>query len=304
MLSSPRSSSLPRVAAAPAFNGRVTLVQAPKAAVSPSRKPAQATSQMVGPLGPWTWLVGAIWSGRPSVLPGDLPAYTRLDPASKLAAIRRGAGRQVAQPLTSGTPTETAKEDPLNLIVTGSLGALTGALVKAGWCEASTLSVGSDARMAFSVLLGAGNDADAPVSPQFLKGKPAVVAFNKNSEHARGRDHLRIFALAPDARTGADRWAIAATRDTGAWLEVPHPTLKTLVPKITLGHDTDPHIDAERDMIMQDLLSTGAVGSWSAVAGQRAAGLDKPGPDGVIVANRFHTDGRVYEVTLVPHSAR
>jgi hypothetical protein len=287
----PPTASVPRTRATAGSQGPRAVALA-----APAKTPSAL--QTVGPLSPWKWLAEAVLSGRPAVLPGDLPPYSRLDATSKRAAIQRGAGREIAQPLTAGSATEKAIEDPVNFVVTGSLEQLAGALAMAGWRVADELSAASDTRMALSVLFGFGNDATAPVSPQFLNGKPAVVAFNKNSEHARGRDHLRVFALPPDAKTGAARWAIACTRDTGAWLHVPHPSLKSVIPKVVLGHDTDPHIDSERDMIMVDLLGTGAVSHWAAVAGRRPAGMDQPGPDGVKIANRFHSDGRVYEVTL------
>ena len=242
------------------------------------------------PLAPFAWVARGVRTGN-AHLPGRSPAYVPLDPAAKAAAMQRGAGRQVVQGLTGDVQGAPGNSDPVNLVVTGSLDALVKGLQARGWVTAGKRSAWNFTKIGVAVLFGLGEATDGPVSTQYLNGKVATTALCKNSDHGRARDHLRIYPMAPDPGSGRPRWAIAATRDTAVSLDI-HDR------HVEIGHDIDGHIDPERDMVMHDLLASGAVSSFAAVPGLRMPGLDAPGPDGFHVAGRFDTDGKLYLVDL------
>jgi hypothetical protein len=228
---------------------------------------------------PIGWIVRALRTGEPSLLPGKLPAYARLDAAAKEAATRRGAGRTLPQPLTTGDAAGKELQEPINLMVTGSLDDLKAKLQQAGWVVADERSPWHDLRMGLSAILKLGDYDAAPVSTQYLDGKPQVLAMSKQSDHNRARDHLRIYAV-------PGGWAIAGTRDVALSLATKG--------HLDLGHAIDYAVDAERDQIMNDLLQAGGT-RWAAVRGVQQ-GVQVPG--GVLLAGKYLTDGLVYEVAL------
>jgi hypothetical protein len=236
------------------------------------------------------WIVGALRTGETSLLPGKLPAYTRLDAATREAAVRRGAGRTLHQPFSNGDAAATDLEEPVNLIVKGTLPRLQATLERAGWTEAQSRTPLHYLHSAVSALFKWGNYEGAPVSQQFLGGKGEALAMNKHSDHNRARDHMRIYALPPDPATGEQRWGIAATRDVALSL--------TTKGHLDIGHAIDYRVDHERDQIMADLLAAG-VKRWAAVRGVRTEGPpDVHVPGGVLAGGKYLTDGLVYEVSL------
>ncbi|MDB5101909.1 MAG: hypothetical protein JWM80_6330 [Cyanobacteria bacterium RYN_339] len=238
---------------------------------------------------PISWIARALRTGETSLLPGKLPAYTRLDAATKEAAVRRGVGRTTVQPFSNGDAAGTDLEEPVNLIVKGPLPRLQATLEQAGWVEAQSRSLPHYLHTALSALFKLGNYNGAPVSQQFLDGRGEALALNKNSDHNRARDHLRVYALPADPVTGEQRWGIAATRDIALSL--------TTKGHVDLGHAIDYGVDGERDQIMADLLRVG-VKQWAAVRGVRPQAKDVQVPGGVLAGGKYLTDGLVYEVSL------
>jgi hypothetical protein len=118
---------------------------------------------------------------------------------------------------------------------------------------------------------------------------------------------LRIYYQGKDPKTGQDRWDIAAIRDGGLTLNIPHPqTNGKLFPwqwdwsTPGFSHDADENIDGERDLVMKDMLASGLVKNWAAVDGQLPPGQSKTptGNGQYMLINRYPTDGKVYEVSL------
>lgn len=249
-------------------------------------------------------MLKAAWTGTRQTLAGSPWPYPALDPAQKAAAARRGANRLVAQPMTSDDAHNGGIEEPVNLIVTGSLDDLESTLKRTGWTPSAPRTPMNYIRQFFSVLLRHNNDPAGPISAQYLDGQLAVASFSKNVDYNWSRDHLRVYAMGTDPASGKPRWGVSASRDTGLSLTVPHPSLAGprpwdwKLPGWDIGHTTDPALDGERDLVMGDLLKAGNVKDWALVTGQRPAGLDRPAPGGFEVANRFLTDGRVYDVSL------
>jgi hypothetical protein len=282
-----------RISAQPTPSIRRTLV--------PATLPVDTTSRPVRPMAvashpsvPATWekLLAALVTGRPAVLPGLMPAYGKLDETQRQAAVARGAGRTVAQGFLTGDKAGAELEEPVNFIVRGSKEAITQALTSQGWVPANPRTVGSFIKVGLSVLFHWGREPEGPVSEQYLNGAPETMAFNKNSDFNLARDHMRVYRLGPDT------WAIAATRDIA--LEITPPRREGWhLSAPGFGHHVDRAVDAERDMIMRDMLASGLVKAWAAVDGQRPAGLEGTRqPNGQLNIRGYETDGRVYEVTL------
>lgn len=255
----------------------------------------------------WGRIAHAVTSGETTHLPGRLPDYPTLDPQLKAEAVRAGEGRTIHQPLLSSDEAGKHVHDPVNLVVHGSREDLVKALETQGWVQASSLGLKNDVKMVAATLLHVGDDAAAPVSTQYLDGKHETMAFNKNSDHAMGRDHLRVYHRGVDPKTGEDIWAIAAIRDKAVSLTVPHPDTQGSAmpwkwdwqaPHVT--HSPDVNIDGERDMVMDDFLKSGLVRDWAAVDGTLPPGKSKEevAPGRYKLIDRYPTDGQVYEVKL------
>lgn len=255
----------------------------------------------------WRLLGQAIRSGEKTYLPGQLPSYPTLDPSLKARALEAGRGRTIAQPLLASDRAGTHVHDPVNLVIRGSRESVARALESQGWVQASKTTWLSGLQMAFAVLFHTHDDPNAPMSDQYLDGKVADLSFNKNSDYAIGRDHLRVYHRGQDPVTGEDLWAIAAIRDYAVTLRLKRPDThgspwpwKWDWHAPSFFHSPDENIDGERDLVMEDLVKSGMVKDWAAVDGQLPPGQRKQrtGTNQYMLIDRYPTDGKVYEVTL------
>ncbi|HEY9721913.1 MAG TPA: LssY C-terminal domain-containing protein [Oscillatoriaceae cyanobacterium] len=294
------------------FPTTVTNTVTPKSAAQAVPPPAPPKSAPVAPapaglLSTWKLFAHALVSGQNVHVPGALPPFPTLDPTQLARAQAAGRGRTVAQPLLSPDAASTSFHDPVNFVIRGSKDDLVKALEGQGWSLSASRSPWNFIKMGLSVLFHLGHDPGAPVSAQYLNGQVETMAFNKNVDYNRGRDHLRVFSLGKDPKTGQDMWAVAAVRDDALSITFPHPdTHGKIWPwewtwhKPMLSHASDSDIDGERDLVMQDLLRSGLVQNWAAVDGKPPAVAQKtPLGDGRYkLLNRYPTDGQVYEVNL------
>lgn len=268
--------------------------------VDTTSRPVRVTAVSAHPSVPATWekLLASLVTGRPAVLSGVMPGYAPLDEAQRQAAVARGAGQSVKQGFLTGDAAGAELEEPMNFVVRGSKEAITQALTSQGWVPANPRTVGSFIKVGLSVLFHWGREPQGPVSEQYLNGQGEAMAFNKNSDFNLARDHMRVYDLGKDPTTGESVWAIAASRDVA--LEISPPKLQGLhLSAPGIGHLTDRRVDAERDMIMRDLLASGLVKDWAAVSGDRAPGLEgQVQANGKLNIRGYETDGRVYQVTL------
>jgi hypothetical protein len=240
-------------------------------------------------------------TGEAGVIHADLPGYAGLDAGELEEAKRRGEGRTIAQPYITGDRAGHSRHEPISLVVRGSLEDVAKALESQGWTEAPPLDTREALKMAAKFVLGTEKNINGPVSRMYVDGQEAVAAFNKNDDFNAGRDHLRIFSAGKDPKTGEPVWQIAATRDVGATITAPRLTFDGLKPSLTAprsGHRTDPAIDRERDLIMHDMLASGRVKAWAAVAGSREGLAESRQPDGSVQIGQRVTDGLVYDVAL------
>lgn len=277
---------------------------APSAApTAPGTTPAKPASL----LSTWKLLAHALLSGQNVAVPGALPPFPTLDPTALAAARQAGQGRTVRQLQLASDPAGTRLHDPVNLELRGSEAEVVQALQSQGWSLAASRSPWNFIRMGLSVLFHLGHDPHGPVSAQYLNGHAEALAFNKNGDYNRGRDHLRIYPLGHDPQTGEPVWGVAAVRDDALSITLPHPdTHGKLWPwqwtwrAPTLSHKSDNNVDGERNLVMQDLLRSGHVRRWAAVDGEPADPTAKRplGNGRYMLGNRYNTDGQVYVVTL------
>jgi hypothetical protein len=158
--------------------------------------------------------------------------------------------------------------DPVNLVLVGTLDQLRAAFAAAGWHEADRLGLRSSLRMARKFITNRAYPT-APFSTLYLFGRGQDVGFQKPIGNSpRKRHHVRFWALSLSEATGPvttarfwlnqDRpplhervlWVGAGTCDTGFGLT-------RLTFKIT--HATDADTNAERDFIISELASAGAI---------------------------------------------
>jgi len=157
--------------------------------------------------------------------------------------------------------------DPVNLALVGRRSELSAAFARAGWFEADPLSLKSSWGMAASFVLNRPYPT-APFSTLYLFGRKQDVGFQKAIDMSpRKRHHIRFWALSleriseantPEFWLNADRppldqpalWVGAGTRDTG--LSFTRFTFQ-------FTHATDADTNAERDFILAELKSAGAI---------------------------------------------
>jgi hypothetical protein len=169
--------------------------------------------------------------------------------------------------------------DPLNIVLIGDSDAILGALVRAGWDETETLTLGSAAATARSFLLGS-RYRYSPISPLHLFGRPQDAAFQKARGKINQRNHLRLW-LAPLRHDGQDVWIGQISRDIGVRLTTSTWNLTT--------HAIDPDVDAERWYLTQDLASVSALGKFGLVGGVGLSTLAAPRV--VLGGDPYFTDG-------------
>ena len=246
----------------------------------------------------------SIINDNPFIKTGDMVPYPVIPEADKAAARSRATVSAVRQPLISSSsdPQRPNYNEPINLMVKGTKAQLMNALTEAGWVKADEQSFWNNLKVGISSGTGLMDYPAGPVSDMYLNGERHMVAFNKNVDANKTRDHLRIWPV------GKNEWAIAATRDTAAiaWIDVDiklkrdgwKPDLD-IDPSFRSSHLIDPQLDGERDLVLTDLLSTGRVRNWEMVPGKQTSVEEE-----AMKRRNFETDGHVYLVDLSGKPAR
>lgn len=133
--------------------------------------------------------------------------------------------------------------DPLNLLVIGAEEPLVSALLASGWLPADPITLRTSIRIAESSVFHR-SYAEAPVSNLFLFGRKEDMAFEKPvGKDPRERHHVRFWRVEPK---GSERlaWFAAATYDHSVGLS--HTTGQ-------ITHHIAPQVDADRDLLLEDL---------------------------------------------------
>jgi len=190
--------------------------------------------------------------------------------------------------------------DPVNLVLTGTLGQLRSAFATAGWTQADRLGVASSWRMVRAFVFNSPYPK-APFSTLYLFGRGQDIGFQEPIGNSpRKRHHIRFWALplVHAAETlgtaafwlNADRppeedrvlWVGAGTRDTGF-------SLTELTFQVT--HATDADTNAERDFIAAELTKHQVIGKVSR--------LEQGEKLQTARVNHYITDGDVSSADLV-----
>lgn len=169
--------------------------------------------------------------------------------------------------------------EPINLIlVAPDAATLTTALTRAGWTEARMPSPTALLDTAWALVVNH-PDPDAPVTPYFWNGAPNDLAFERAAETGGPvkRHHVRLWQTGTTLPDGSGLWVAAASFDDGL--------------DRNLLHHIAPDLDAERDKLAADLLSTGAGELPSPPDGGPMTGTS-------VAGDPWRTDGRVRVLRL------
>jgi LssY-like putative type I secretion system component LssY len=189
--------------------------------------------------------------------------------------------------------------DPVNLVLTGTVGQLHAAFAIAGWSKADRLGLRSSWRMVRAFVFNSSYPT-APFSTLYLFGRGQDISFQKAIDNSpRKRDHIRFRALSlahDEFNLGtasfwlnADRppldarvhWVGAGTKDTG--FSVTKFTLQ-------ITHATDSDTNAERDYVIAELKKNRVIGDLNSYR----AGQHLPAER----VNHYVTDGEVIAASL------
>lgn len=221
-------------------------------------------------------------TAKASIAPGSIAGLAvPLLPAPADSRLRQMVNAQAFQTIAEKPPKPS---DRTNLMFIGSREDLTAAFAAAGWAPATALSKVSGFETFIAIAEQRGYK-EAPMSVLLLEGRPADLNYQKQNNTFSKRHHLRIWRR-PVEWGGEDVWVASSTHDIGIDFS---PETRTFI------HKVDSQIDNERMKIVWDLLSTGAVKSWSLVD---RPGVPKEGANAT--GDTLVTDGKMAVLRLGP----
>lgn len=159
----------------------------------------------------------------------------------------------------------TGEGDPLNLVIIGNPQVVAGALVRSGWNETETLSVGSSWRT-FKAFFG-GEYKYSPMSALYYDGRSQDAGFQKARDSIHQRNHLRLW-LSDMKFRGETVWIGTITRDIGVYFTPRSWSLTT--------HAIDPHVDEARGSIVEDFAHARSLSRFGFFSGVGAASKEEP----------------------------
>ncbi|MBX3598497.1 MAG: LssY C-terminal domain-containing protein [Rhizobiaceae bacterium] len=173
--------------------------------------------------------------------------------------------------------------DPINIGIGGDKAQLITAFAKAGWDAADQLTLKTAVEIGLAVLFDRPYP-DAPVSTLLFEGRPQDLAFEKPIGNSPDRrNHVRFWLTAQQV-DGKELWLGSASLDTGAG--VSHDTGQ-------ITHHIGPDIDAERNLVVQQLEAAGLVQRVFEIPGRGATQNGRNGG-----GDRYFTDGVAKIVVL------
>jgi hypothetical protein len=198
---------------------------------------------------------------------------------------QRGAADLGARTVTAqGIP-----GDVINVGLEGNEDELLCAMAAAGWSPADPVTLGSSLKIAGSVAFHRPY-VHAPVSALFFAGRRQDFAFEAPSGvGAAARHHVRFWKIPGTGDGGRPVWLGAATFDRGVGMS-------RTTGQIT--HHIAPDVDAERDLMMENLVAAKRVARtyWIDGVGPTLSGRNGGG-------DPFHTDGESAFADLAPGCA-
>ncbi len=169
-------------------------------------------------------------------------------------------------------------DDLINVVFTGSQGALQEAFYNAGWYAAEPTTLRSFSRL-YVAFNGKKTYSTAPVSKLLYQGRAPDFVFEKSFDTVSKRHHVRIWNAG--FVNGEQIWLGAATHDTG---------VRFNGKAFWFTHRIDRNIDAERSKISTDLTFAGCSQPASYVSREDETEND---PAALVT-----TDGRVAVLAL------
>src|SRR5467141_2353735 len=175
--------------------------------------------------------------------------------------------------------------DALNVGLVGVKEDVLRAMHEAGWYPADPITLRTSIEIVGSVPLDR-KYHDAPVSPLYYDGKKEQLAFEKpDGRSADQRHHVRLWLVLEKGIDGRPVWLGSITFDRGVGLS--HDTGQ-------VTHHIGPDIDAERDLLMQDLRDAGMVQTFFQISGIEPTLLARNGE-----GDPYYTDGEIDVARLV-----
>ncbi|KHE90445.1 MAG: LssY C-terminal domain-containing protein [Candidatus Scalindua rubra] len=175
---------------------------------------------------------------------------------------------------------DTKDGDPLNLVLVGRPDVIYGALARAGWDETEAVTFSTGLKMAKAFLKG-DMYLNAPISPQYVFGRPQDIALQKGRDSVNERNHMRLW-LTPWVFRDMSVWIGQISRDIGIRMTTGVWSLTT--------HAVDPEVDDARDYLITDVMSVQGLAKLGMVKGVGAATPQKPRE--IILGDPYWTDGR------------
>jgi hypothetical protein len=180
--------------------------------------------------------------------------------------------------------------DALNVGFVGSKDDALRAMHAAGWYPADPITLRTSIEIVGSVVLDRPY-RDAPVSPLYYEGKKEQLAFEKpEGTSADRRHHVRFWIVLEKGNDGRPVWLGSVTFDRGVGFS--HDTGQ-------VTHHIAPDIDAERDLLMQDLGKAGMVRNVFQISGVGPTLFGRNGE-----GDPYYTDGEIHIATLVADGAK
>jgi hypothetical protein len=175
--------------------------------------------------------------------------------------------------------------DPVDIALVGSEEEVVKAMIGGGWYAADPITFATSLRIVADSLLRRPDD-DAPVSPLFLFGRKEDLAFEQPvAGGPRHRHHVRFWKWSA-TRQGRPVWFGSATYDERVGLSY-------TTGQVT--HHIGPDVDAERDLIVDELRVRGLANGVEWIDGFHR---DREGRNGG--GDAWRTDGRLAVVVLRP----
>jgi hypothetical protein len=227
----------------------------------------------------------------PIVLAGALVAYLAL---AYVVLPRLWSHHEHEPGLASlAMVTRTASDipgDALNVGLVGSKEDVVRAMQAASWLPADPITLRTSIEIVGSVVLDRPYH-DAPVSPLYYEGKKEQLAFEKpEGTSADRRHHVRFWRVLDKGTAGRPVWLGSVTFDRGVGLSRD-------TGQVT--HHIAPNIDAERDLLMQDLRDAGMVQNFFKISGTGPTLFGRNGE-----GDPYYTDGEIYIATSVVDGVR
>jgi hypothetical protein len=176
--------------------------------------------------------------------------------------------------------------DPINVALIGTKAQVIKIMLAARWYPADPLTFRSSVQLAVASVFKR-PDEDAPVSSEYLFGRKQDLAFEQAvGDNPRHRHHVRMWETDKKDADGRPVWVGAAIFDKRVGLS-------RTTGQIT--HETAPDVDAERDLLFDDLKKTGDLSEFEIIVGFHKAREGRNGE-----GNRWFTDGNLYLGVIKP----